>query len=114
MKLGIVVPAVFTTTTLAAIMAVTLLTSGGALAATVQPAQAPQCVTSGLPVGVQRVIKNKVVFVRPIANVLNEAIEDFGENGIDDSLQLFCVTNRAKDAFGTIAMCLSNESCPWR
>src|SRR4051812_647317 len=94
--------------------AAALLVSGGAFAAPAQLSQAPQCVTSGLPQGVQRSIGSKVVFVRPLATVLDSAIEDFGQNDFGDSLQLYCVTKKANDVFGTIAMCLSGESCPWR
>src|SRR4051794_38353494 len=91
------------------------MTGGSAFAAPVKaPAQAPQCVTSGLPTGVQRAIGNKVVFVRPIATVLDAAIDDFGQSAGSDNLQMFCVTNKANDVFGTTAICLSGESCPWR
>jgi hypothetical protein len=94
--------------------ALTLSASGAAFAAPAKPAQAPQCVTSGLPTGVQRAIGNRVVFVRPMATVLDAAIDDFGQNGAGDGLQVFCVTNKANDVFGTTAMCLTGESCPWR
>lgn len=42
------------------------------------------------------------IFVIP-----NECIDDGGINAIDDSLEIYCVCNRAR-------FCLSGETCPWR
>jgi hypothetical protein len=49
-----------------------------------------------------------------MAIVFDNAIADFGETGVGDELEIFCVSRTSSDRFGKIAMCLSFEKCPWR
>jgi len=63
--------------------------------------------------GIRRVDGHDV-FVRRMATILNEAMDDFGESGINDQLEIFCVSRNPSDEFGHIALCLNNENCPWR
>ena len=56
----------------------------------------------------------KTVYVRPLATILDEAIDDFGANGINDALSVYCVTTAPSAPRGTLAMCLTFERCPWR
>lgn len=80
------------------------------------PPEWPECVTSGLTQGVigKVVVDHQRYFVRRMANIFNEAIEDFGASAVDDFLEIFCVSRRSSDRFGKIAICLSGEECPWR
>ena len=71
---------------------------------------------NGLTQGVTgiRRVDGHDVFVRRMATILNEAMDDFGESGINDQLEIFCVSRNPSDEFGQIALCLNNENCPWR
>jgi hypothetical protein len=86
----------------------TLASSGDAFA------QAAGCSTSGLAVPYQRVVNGTLVYVRDFAMVLNEAVHDFGQGGIEDAIAIYCVSNTASAKRGQIAMCLTKELCPWR
>jgi len=101
-----------------ALVALLSLASEGAFAqpsaAAQAPAPAPGCVNAGLPVPVQRVVGGKIVFVRPLATVLDAAVDDFGQSGNDDALSVYCVSKTPNALQGTIAMCLTGEACPWR
>ena len=77
-------------------------------------AQVAGCSTSGLGTAYQRVVNGKLVYVRDFALVLNEAVHDFGNGGIEDAIAIYCVTNTPNAARGNIAMCLTKEFCPWR
>ncbi len=77
-------------------------------------AQNAGCVTVGLPAPYQRAVSGKVVFVRPLATVLDGAVDDSGANGNNDALAVYCVTKRPTDPRGAVAMCLTGEFCPWR
>jgi hypothetical protein len=78
-------------------------------------AQPAGCVTAGLPTPPQvRFVAGKVVFVRPLATVLDAAIDDFGANAAGDALSVYCVTNTPNAPRGNIAICLTGERCPWR
>ena len=79
------------------------------------PPEWPECVTSGLTQGVLgfRVIDGQIYFVRRMATILDSALNDFGASGTGVQLEIFCVTRTREDVFGKVAMCLSNEMCPW-
>jgi hypothetical protein len=82
-------------------------------------ADSPQtlgCVTSGLTQGVlgPKIVDGHEFFVRRMAIIFDDALDDFGETGFGDELEIFCVSRTSSDEFGHLAMCLSNESCPWR
>lgn len=75
----------------------------------------PSCTNSGLT---QDVLGNKTVngekfYVRRMATIFQQALDDFGENSIDDNLEIFCVSKKNTDTYGIVAMCLSGEACPW-
>ena len=91
-----------------ALAALATLVSGDAFA------QVAGCSTSGLGTAYQRVVNGKLVYVRDFALVLNEAVHDFGNGGIEDAIAIYCVTNTPNAARGSIAMCLTKEFCPWR
>ena len=91
-----------------ALAALATLVSGNAFA------QVAGCSTSGLGIAYQRVVNGKLVYVRDFALVLNEAVHDFGNGGIEDAIAIYCVTNTPNAARGNIAMCLTKEFCPWR
>lgn len=80
------------------------------------PPPLPQagCVTDGLPAPQIKLVGGKYVFVRPLATVLDAAIDDFGQNAASDALAVYCVASTAKAARGNVAMCLTGEKCPWR
>jgi hypothetical protein len=80
------------------------------------PPEWPECVTSGLTQGVigTRTVDGQKYFVRRMATVFDNAIDDFGETGVGDQLEIFCVSRTSSDKFGKIAMCLQFEKCPWR
>jgi hypothetical protein len=88
----------------------------GAHSSFAAPPQTLGCVTSGLSEGVigTKTVDGHEVFVRRMAIIFNEAMADFGESGVDDQLEIFCVSRTLSDEFGHIALCLSNETCPWR
>jgi hypothetical protein len=77
-------------------------------------AQAAGCPTGGLPAPYQRVVGGNIVFVRPVANVLDAAVDDFGTGGGADALAIYCVTKTRTASRGSIAVCLTGEGCPWR
>jgi hypothetical protein len=77
-------------------------------------AQVAGCSTSGLGTPYQRIVNGKLVYVRDFAMVLNEAVYDFGNGGIEDAIAIYCVTNTPTAPRGNIAMCLTKELCPWR
>jgi hypothetical protein len=81
-----------------------------------RPPEWPECVTSGLIQGVigTRIVDGQRYFVRRMATIFDNALDDFGASGVGDQLEIFCVSRTASDKFGEVAMCLSNESCPWR
>jgi hypothetical protein len=91
-----------------ALAALATLVSGDAFA------QAAGCPTLGLPQPYQRVVNNTIVHVRPFAVVLDAAVDDFGQNGAEDAIAVYCVTKTANAPRGNIAMCLTKEVCPWR
>jgi hypothetical protein len=80
------------------------------------PPEWPECVTSGLTQGVIgfKIIDGQRYFVRRMATIFDSAMDDFGASAVGDSLELFCVSRGATDAFGKTAMCLTGEQCPWR
>src|SRR5262245_19329730 len=80
------------------------------------PPEWPECVTSGLTVDVVgvKIVDGVPYFVRRLATIFNEAITDSGASANDDSLEIYCVSRRATDRFGKLAMCLTGEECPWR
>jgi len=77
-------------------------------------AQPAGCVTVGLPAPQVKFVAGKFVFVRPLATVLDAAIDDFGANAGGDALSVYCVTNTPNAPRGNIAICLTGERCPWR
>ncbi len=91
-----------------ALAALVTLTSGDAFA------QVAGCSTSGLGTAYQRIVNGKLVYVRDFALVLNEAVHDFGNGGIEDAIAIYCVTNTPTASRGNIAICLTKEFCPWR
>jgi hypothetical protein len=80
------------------------------------PPEWPECVTSGLTQGVigMRTIDGQKYFVRRMATIFDNALDDFGETGVGDQLEIFCVSRTSSDRFGKIAICRSAEKCPWR
>jgi hypothetical protein len=80
------------------------------------PPEWPECVTSALTQGVigERTVDGQKYFVRRMATVFDNAVDDFGETGVGDQLEIFCVSRTSSDKFGKLAMCLSFEKCPWR
>lgn len=92
-----------------------ILATTPAMAQTTTNPVAPGCVIAGLPSPTQRVVGgNNIVFVRPLATVLDTAVDDFGANGLNDAISVYCVTKTRTAPRGSIAMCLTGESCPWR
>ena len=91
-----------------ALAALTTLVSADAFA------QAAGCPTPGLPLPYQRAVNNKIVYVRTFAVVLDAAVDDFGLNGADDAIEVYCVAKTPTATRGNIAMCLTKEVCPWR
>jgi hypothetical protein len=86
-----------------------------AMAQTPPPAPPPVgCSTAGLPAPQIKLVGGKFVHVRPLATVLDAAIDDFGQSGGSDALSVYCVTGTANAARGSLAMCLTGERCPWR
>jgi hypothetical protein len=77
-------------------------------------AQPAGCATAGLPAPQVKFVSGFFVFVRPLATVLDPALDDFGINAGGDSLEVYCVTSTQIAVRGNIAVCLSGESCPWR
>jgi hypothetical protein len=61
-----------------------------------------------------RTIDNQQYYVRRMATIFNEAMDDFGTSAANDQLEIFCVTRSASDKLGKVAMCLTFEACPWR
>ena len=76
----------------------------------------PTCITSGLNASVigEVTIAEQKYFVRRMATIFEQAMDDYGTSAADDTLQIFCVSRNKDDRFGNIAMCLSGEKCPWR
>jgi len=82
----------------------------------------PSCVTTKLGTGPwtpavaghNTTVNGQGVFAVPMATVSNGSISDNGGSGKDDSLEIYCVTSASGQTYGHIAMCLSNEECPWR
>lgn len=77
-------------------------------------AQAAGCTTAGLPQAQIKLVGGKFVFVRPLVTVLDSAVDDFGKNAGGDGLDVYCVTKVANAPRGSLAMCLTGETCPWR
>jgi hypothetical protein len=61
-----------------------------------------------------RIVQGIPVFSRRLATVFDASMDDFGTSAGGDALELFCVSHLQTDALGTVAACLSKESCPWR
>ena len=74
----------------------------------------PSCAMSGLSSGSYGFVDGQLVFVRRVAKVLDQAVDDFGESVADDNLEFYCVGKKPSDKYGDIAVCLSGEKCPWR
>ena len=74
------------------------------------------CVTSGLTQGVIgiRTIDGQKYFVRRMATIFDNALDDFGETGVGDQLEILSVSRTSFDRFGKMTICLSAEKCPWR
>lgn len=89
-----------------------LLTSANAQV----PLTTATCTNSNLNGGIvgQRVVVNQTVFVRRLATIADQAMDDFGNSAPGDRLELFCVSTSQGDSLGLLAACLSNEGCPWR
>ena len=60
------------------------------------------CPTAGLPASEIKLVGGRFVHVRPLATVLDGAIDDFGQNGGDDALSVYCVTDTANAARGSL------------
>jgi hypothetical protein len=75
----------------------------------------PSCTNSGLTQDVlgTKTVNGQVFYVRRMATIFQEALDDFGGNASDDNLEIFCVSKNSTDTYGIIAMCLSGEACPW-
>jgi hypothetical protein len=92
-----------------------ILAAAPALAQTPPPAPPPAgCPTAGLPAPQIKLVSGRFVYVRPLATVLDGAIDDFGQNAGSDALSVYCVTDKQNAARGSLAMCLTGEKCPWR
>jgi hypothetical protein len=92
-----------------------ILAAAPAMAQTPPPAPPPVgCPIAGLPAPQVKLVGGKFVFVRPLATVLDGAVDDFGQNGAGDALSVYCVTDKQNAARGSVAMCLTGEKCPWR
>jgi hypothetical protein len=91
-----------------------ILAAAPAMAQTAPPPPQAGCVTAGLPAAQIKLVSGKFVFVRSLATILDGAVDDFGQNAVNDALAVYCVTGTATAARGNLAMCLTGEKCPWR
>ena len=77
----------------------------------------PGCTTSGLTGGVVgwRTVNGTEYYVRRMADINDFFVVDYGSSGAFDDLNIYCVsTSSTAGELGQIAICLSNENCPWR
>jgi len=89
---------------------------GGAHSVFAGPPEWPTCSTSGLTLNVIGIkfVDGQRYFVRRMATIFDNAMDDYGASVGNDNLEIFCISRTAFDHLGKIAVCLSGENCPWR
>ncbi|MGZ4956134.1 MAG: hypothetical protein ACXV8Q_13585 [Methylobacter sp.] len=75
----------------------------------------PSCLATNLTQGIvgYQVVNGDRYYVRRMATIFDNALDDFGVNNFGNELEIFCVSNNQNDTYGKIAMCLTGEECPW-
>jgi hypothetical protein len=91
-----------------------------ALSVSVAAAQSPQipevptCFSYGLTQWKRVQILGYPLYAAPLAVIVDGAMNDFGRTSTGDSLELYCVFRQEGSLYGSIAVCLSGESCLYR